>query len=197
MRKVIVSFISILVLGVLVLAGGGQAFASPAPSVSPSPTPVAETDCQPPQGIPGDYVKKFCESQANAQAQRAEQAAAESQADADRIAALDPNTKVEIPAPSLVWLSADETWGSQGGVAAGWLEGLASGVIGVGFVIAVIAFIGGVLGWVASRNGLGFGGQDQHFFASRAGIALIGAALLGSVGAAVAYGMGLIGGISM
>ena len=81
----------------------------------------------------------------------------------------------------------------------GWLGGalgvelgsLAGGVLAVGTLVCGIAFVLGIIGWVTARTGIGQGGKDQSFWASRAGLALVAAAIIGALTWAVGYGVRL------
>ena len=81
----------------------------------------------------------------------------------------------------------------------GWLSGslgvelrvLVGGLLMVGLVVCGIAFVLGVVGWVTARAGVGLGGKDQSFWASRAGLALVAAAIIGALTWAVGYGVRL------
>ncbi|MCL1801769.1 MAG: hypothetical protein FWG25_10490 [Promicromonosporaceae bacterium] len=81
----------------------------------------------------------------------------------------------------------------------GWLNGsigaelgsIVGGLLLLGTLICGIAFVLGIVGWVSARVGVGLGGKDQAFWASRAGLALIAAAVLGALTWAVSFGVRL------
>jgi hypothetical protein len=62
------------------------------------------------------------------------------------------------------------------------------GIMRIAVIVCGFFFLLGVGGWVLCRVGIGVGGRDQHFFASRAGSALLAAFLIGAIYAAILWG---------
>jgi len=92
--------------------------------------------------------------------------------------------RIYIPGISFEWVTAGGTLN---------LVGIVNDILGVALVLCGIYLILSVVAWVTAKFGFAAGFKDSAFFFGGPGSAVLAAVLIGSLAAAMRYGIRIVG----